>query len=124
MWASFWRPVRSPLKKAFTPFGQRYAVFCTVVEAGTIVRGGHGSNRDNCFHDTAPHGAMDGRTRDAVLGLAIVAAALAGVAFIIFGDVALTTVGILFVILSAVGFLVVVKDFIVGQESDVSDLPK
>lgn len=67
---------------------------------------------------------MDGRTRDAVLGLAIVAAALAGVVFIIFGDVALTTVGILFVILSAVGFLVVVKDFIVGQESDVSDLPK
>ena len=67
---------------------------------------------------------MDGRTRDAALGLGIVVAALAGVAFIIFGDVTLTTVGILLVILSAVGFLVVVKDFIVRQESDVTDLPK
>lgn len=67
---------------------------------------------------------MDQRTRDAVLGLAIVVASIAGVAFIIFGDVMLTTVGILLVILSAVGFLVVVKDFIVAQESDVTDLSK
>jgi drug/metabolite transporter (DMT)-like permease len=67
---------------------------------------------------------MDRRTRERGLGLAIVVASVAGVAFIIFGDVILTTAGILLVILSAVGFLVVVKDFIVGQESDVSDLPK
>jgi hypothetical protein len=59
-----------------------------------------------------------------VIGLAVLVAVLAGVVFIIFGDVILTTVGILLIIASAVGFLVVVKDFIVGQESDVSDRPK
>ena len=59
-----------------------------------------------------------------VLSLAVLVAVVAGVVFIIFGDVVLTTIGILLIIASAVGFLVVVKDFIVGQESDVSDLRK
>ena len=45
---------------------------------------------------------MDRRTRERGLGLAIVVASVAGVAFIIFGDVILTTAGILLVILSAV----------------------
>lgn len=67
---------------------------------------------------------MDRKPSASVLGLAVLVAILVGVAFIIFGDVVLTTVGILLVIASAVGFLVVVKDFIVGQESDVSDLRK
>lgn len=51
------------------------------------------------------------------LGLGVLVAGLAGVGLVFFGDVTLTTVGILLVILSAVGFLVVVKDFIVGRES-------
>ena len=59
-----------------------------------------------------------------VLSLAVLVAVIAGVVLIIFGDVVLTTIGILLIIASAVGFLVVVKDFIVGQESDVSDRPK
>lgn len=60
---------------------------------------------------------MDRRTREVVLGLSVLVAGLAGVGFVFFGDVTLTTVGILLVILSAVGFLVVVKDFLVGRES-------
>jgi hypothetical protein len=67
---------------------------------------------------------MDWKPSASVIGLAVLIAVLAGVVFIIFGDVILTTVGILLIIASAVGFLVVVKDFIVGQESDVSDLPE
>lgn len=67
---------------------------------------------------------MDWKSPESVLGPAVVVAVFVGVAFIIFGDVMVTTVGILLIIASAVGFLVVVKDFIVGQESDVSDLRK
>ncbi len=67
---------------------------------------------------------MDWNPPKGVLSLAVLVAVLVGVAFIIFGDAMLTTVGILLIIASAVGFLVVVKDFIVGQESDVSDLRK
>jgi hypothetical protein len=67
---------------------------------------------------------MDWNLPEGVLGLAVLVAVFVGVVFIIFGDVMLTTVGILLIIASAVGFLVVVKDFIVGQESDVSDRPK
>jgi len=67
---------------------------------------------------------MDWNPPEGVLSLSVLVAVLIGVAFIIFGDAMLTTVGILLIIASAVGFLVVVKDFIVGQESDVSDLRK
>jgi hypothetical protein len=67
---------------------------------------------------------MDWNPPEGVLGLAVLVAVFVGVALIIFGDAVLTTVGILLIIASAVGFLVVVKDFIVGQESDVSDLRK
>ncbi|PSQ09133.1 hypothetical protein BRC93_13735 [Halobacteriales archaeon QS_5_70_15] len=65
---------------------------------------------------------MDRKPPERVLGLSVVVAVVVGVAFIILGDAMLTTVGILLVIASAVGFLVVVKDFIVGQEGDVSSL--
>ena len=67
---------------------------------------------------------MDWNPPEGVLSLGVLVAVFVGVVFIIFGDVILTTIGILLIIASAVGFLVVVKDFIVGQESDVSDLPK
>jgi hypothetical protein len=65
---------------------------------------------------------MDRKPPERVLGLSVVVAVVVGVAFIILGDAMLTTVGILLVIASAVGFLVVVKDFIVGQEGDASSL--
>lgn len=55
--------------------------------------------------------------KDVLLGLAIVVATVVAVGLIVFGDRIQATAGVLLVIASAVGFLVVVKDFIVARDS-------
>lgn len=55
--------------------------------------------------------------KDLLLGLAIVVASVVAVALIVWGNALQATAGVLLVIGSAVGFLVVVKDFIVSRDS-------
>lgn len=55
--------------------------------------------------------------KDLLLGLGIVVATVVAVGLIVFGNRLEATAGVLLVIGSAVGFLVVVKDFIVARDS-------